>query len=278
MRISRRLRQLLQVLKSCPVETVAENKRNYLQRYSTLEELLFYSKIARQGMDPNEAYACRIAKKLLGDENKRAVLVVGCGAGREAFHLEKMDFQVTGLDENKDMLEAAKVASKDLGSSNRWVLGNIEQIKPNSFDLVFISSVISSHIPGFENRVDFFREVSKRLKKNGIIAYYPNIDPFSIFDYQWVGSKLMHLRWHKKRKWERGDGVKSFLGQHNTDENLLYFYAYQSSDDFISHLEAAGLSGVQTSSGYFLIQRKDEASTLKTIVFPNPSPGSELPY
>lgn len=104
-----------------------------------------------------------------------SVLDVGCGNGRFAqFLAENLDVQIDyiGLDANPTLLDHARHALSDVDGSVTLIQQDIIQNPPDfgQFDLVVLFGVIH-HIPGFQNRQDFVRQLSDRVAPNGLLVF-----------------------------------------------------------------------------------------------------------
>ena len=102
-----------------------------------------------------------LAKHVKGEK----ALDFGCGTGRSARFLKRLNFVVTGVDISADMLGYAK----ELDPAGEYLLvsnGNYSHLGEGSFDLV-LSIFTFDNIPGWENRRHILQALSKLLKPTG---------------------------------------------------------------------------------------------------------------
>lgn len=94
------------------------------------------------------------------------VLDFGCGTGRSTRLLQRLGFDVIGVDISDDMLQIARTT--DPSGDYHLVPGdNLEQFAAGTFDLIF-SGFTFDNIPA-DAKVKIFRDLAKLLNKNGII-------------------------------------------------------------------------------------------------------------
>ncbi len=104
-----------------------------------------------------------------------SVLDVGCGNGRFgvflAEHFGATNVQYHGMDNNPALLEHARAALTILPDA-RFEERDIIENPPDSglYDLVVLFGVMH-HIPGAEQRQNFVRTLSHRIKPGGILAF-----------------------------------------------------------------------------------------------------------
>lgn len=93
---------------------------------------------------------------------------IGCGNGRLYSFLEKnlKNFQYTGIDNSKNLIEKAKANFSD----TTFVLGDLLKIPltSNSQDIVFCIAAFH-HLPSKKLRIQALNEIHRILKKNGTI-------------------------------------------------------------------------------------------------------------
>lgn len=90
----------------------------------------------------------------------------GCGTGRSTRFLQKLGFQVTGVDISEDMLRIARTS--DPAGDYRLVPGDdLSQFAAGSFDLV-LSAFTFDNIPA-EKKLRIFRGLSERMTPAAIM-------------------------------------------------------------------------------------------------------------
>ena len=101
--------------------------------------------------------------------NKLKCLDIGCGGGLLSERISRLGASVTGIDVTKRSIEIAKTHALNSGLNinyiNTDILSFIKNNSPKQFDLIIASEVIE-HL---DNRILFFKEISKLLKNKGIL-------------------------------------------------------------------------------------------------------------
>lgn len=94
------------------------------------------------------------------------ILDIGCGNGRMVEILEGKNVEYTGLDISEELIKIAKTKYPEM----KFIVGNA--LNPPfldcTFDKVFCIRMFH-HIPSFDLRVKFLKEVNRVLKPNGLL-------------------------------------------------------------------------------------------------------------
>jgi tRNA (cmo5U34)-methyltransferase len=102
------------------------------------------------------------------------ILVVGAGGGKEVVTLGRMQpaWRFCGVDPSANMLEAgaARVAEMQAPPSVDWVKGEVSAVAEGNFDAA-TSFLSSNFIADDGAKLDFFRQIKKRLKPGGLFAF-----------------------------------------------------------------------------------------------------------
>ena len=154
--------------------------KNILNRAPNAEKLakLTFDKYGEK--EELEEYSRRALQDGLGFEEKfimkhisppGAVLVEGCGAGRESIHLAKMGFKVTGADFQPKMVETAKANAEKMGVKADFTRMDALKLSfpDRTFDAVLMFGSLLGYIPGRDNRVKALKEANRALKNGGLI-------------------------------------------------------------------------------------------------------------
>jgi len=105
----------------------------------------------------------------------------GCGTGRSTRLLQKLGFNVTGVDISEDMLRIARAA--DPAGDYRLVPGdNLTEFAAGSFDLV-LSAFTFDNIPQ-TMKVRIFRDLGELLAANGAILSI--VSSPEIYTHEWA--------------------------------------------------------------------------------------------
>lgn len=101
------------------------------------------------------------------------ILNVGCGAGREAFNLYDMGFNITAIDiSEKAIAEAKNLASETKRDVAFLVTNGVDlPFDNNSFDVVIIWNQTFGLMYGENKQIAFLKECKRVLKDNGIISF-----------------------------------------------------------------------------------------------------------
>jgi ubiquinone/menaquinone biosynthesis C-methylase UbiE len=100
------------------------------------------------------------------------VLVVGCGAGREAFALEESGFHVTGVDISHALLAKTQEIATERNSTAEFLIGDGTRLDfpPETFNAVTLWNQVLGNVPGKAARATLLRECFKVLKSGGILS------------------------------------------------------------------------------------------------------------
>ena len=148
-----------------------KNLRNAFQmvveNYNRKEEVAEMSEGVKDGLQAEELPFIEQYCKV---KPKATILDVGCGAGREAFALHKMGFNVAGIDVAGNMIREAKRNARNSGTKIDFKIGDGIQLpfESHSFDYVLMLNRVLEHIPKKESRIKALQEVRRVLKPRGI--------------------------------------------------------------------------------------------------------------
>ena len=172
-----------------------------------------------------------------------SALVIGCGAGREVFALSEMIkfSSIEAIDLSEKMLIEAKKIAKTRKLSCGWKNSDIFDFKGKNFDLIWVTATLDAHIQGRSKRIDFYREIYKKLKPGGIAFYVPRVDENLPLHIR-LSSAVLRLRWLGQRCWESEDYAISFLGNHTSSEQMIYSHIYSSMQNFFDEVKSGGLA------------------------------------
>jgi SAM-dependent methyltransferase len=271
LRTMRRVKQLSYLLTSSVFSDHRAIQALVKERYDSEAEVRHYLAISDEGLYTEEESVVREFLKLrrFSYPIECRALVVGCGAGREVFALEKMGLNVKGIDLSEKMIACAKkVSAQRMGKATptREIQAEFETTDlegfcaPNgSFDLVFVSSAIAEHIRGRDARIRFYSKARALITDRGGIYVGPEIQRVSLVSPYFWASQVLRLRWRlKQEKWEPGDSARAFFGKHNRDLGLVFYHFYPSLIQFKDEISNAGLDIVSHHEGGYLLRATDK--------------------
>ena len=100
----------------------------------------------------------------------RSLLDIGCGGGKNTFHL-KRHFAVTGVDVSEPMLSYAK----NLNPECKFYCGDMRNFDLNrQFDSVFINDSIT-YMTTKDDLLKAFQNAHKHLRVGGVLITYPDV-------------------------------------------------------------------------------------------------------
>ena len=184
-------------------------------------------------------------------------LVVGCGAGREVFALEKAGLKTTGVDNSGQFIQRALRIKNDHSSSAEFFSGELNTFVPKDvqFDLVWITYGLLNHIAGAKSRLAFLDSIKQRLGERGSIFVASDLlSPKDTSRKLKLSSIFLKLIWLGKKMWQPGDVLRSNLGPFSISPYLIYYHYYPDHFSAEAEFETAGLKWV--NHGEFWILKK----------------------
>lgn len=192
------------------------------------------------------------------------ILDNACGKGRHAIHLNKIGYDVTGLDLSEQSIIEAKKSENDTLHFEVHDMRNV--YKENEFDAVFNLFTSFGYFDDEADDLNILYAVKKQLKDEGIFVLdffntYPIIQKF-VNGYIYNDSQTIdgiEFKIHKKsvgniilKNIDITDGDKQF---HYTEQVRLYTL-----QDFLDMFAKAGFFVKQVFGNYVLEGYKEEES------------------
>ena len=139
------------------------------QSYSSEREVAKYRERASSGLLNWEA---ALVRRYFPDQ-PGPLLDVGCGAGREAFALQELGYDVTAVDISEELVSAAISRAAELNRPIAFSCcdGQHLEFEDASFAYVIIPSQVLGNIPGATSRLAFLSEVRRVLRTNGVVIF-----------------------------------------------------------------------------------------------------------
>jgi ubiquinone/menaquinone biosynthesis C-methylase UbiE len=174
---------------------------------------------------------------ILANTNKGGdALDFGCGAGRSTRFLKQLGFETIGVDIAEDMLNIAS-ATDPAGNYVRVEDGDLGILKDNSFDLV-LSAFTFDNIPTRSAKTLLFRELSRVLRKNGVIVNL--VSSPEIYTNEWMSFSTRD--YPENRQAKSGDVVKIIIT--DIDDKRPVEDIVCSPEDYASIYDRSGLKTI----------------------------------
>jgi SAM-dependent methyltransferase len=135
----------------------------------------------------------------------RKAVDFGCGTGRSTRFLQKLGFDVVGVDIAEDMIRKAR----EIDSEGDYLLvedGDFSQFEDGAYDLV-LSVFTFDNIPTMEKKVKNFREIGRLLKSEGRIVNL--VSSPEIYTHEWTSFSTKDFPENKHAK--SGDKVRIII-------------------------------------------------------------------
>ena len=132
----------------------------------------------------------------------RMALDFGCGAGRSTRFLQKLGFNVVGVDISEAMLEKAREIDP-AGDYRRIKQSDLSEFKTNTFDVV-LSAFTLDNIPTLDAKVANFREIMRTMKKDALLVSV--VSSPEMYTHEWVSFSTKEFPENKNAK--AGDKVR----------------------------------------------------------------------
>lgn len=249
------------------VKDAESSLRTVAHKFNEEEEVLYYSQRAFDGLDEQEQHLVERYMRRRG-----RVLNIGCGAGREAFALAELGFEVVGIDVAPRMIEAARrLALSRLQNIHFEVKSATHLDYPlHLFDYVFISEGVYSLIPSRDLRIDVLRNVGKLLAPDGILlfsALYRRaavLSRVSLYDVlRRIAKRLLGRQLHA----EPGDTLVRYVSHASKASRLCYVHLFTGAGEVWEEVLSAGLDGFEDQqSGYWVVRALKESTHDGTVL------------
>lgn len=194
------------------------------------------------------------------------VLDVACGKGRHAKTLQKLGFDVTGIDLSENSIAFAKQFENERLHFVRWDMR--QTFRPKHFDLAVNLFSSFGYLPSDEDNLVALKAIAANLKPNGIF----------VLDYmnaEWVVKQMKpreilqrsNIQFHIQKKIADGFVVKNiqFVNEEGTNfefEEKLRIIHLQTFQNLCSH---AGLA-IENVWGDYELQAFNAASSPRIIL------------
>jgi ubiquinone/menaquinone biosynthesis C-methylase UbiE len=177
----------------------------------------------------------------------RKAIDFGCGTGRSTRFLERLGFDVVGVDISEDMLKKAR----ELDAEGDYRLnedGDLSQFEDAAYDLV-LSAFTFDNIPTMEKKVKNFKELGHLLKKEGRVVNL--VSSPEIYTHEWASFSTKDFPTNQKAK----SGDKVSIIQTDTEDKRPVEDVLWTDEYYQVTFRKAGLESIAT---YKPLAKEDE--------------------
>jgi 2-polyprenyl-3-methyl-5-hydroxy-6-metoxy-1,4-benzoquinol methylase len=184
------------------------------------------------------------------------ILVIGCGAGREALAFAERGFRVTGIDFVEAVVDEARRRAAADGLPATFETSTAEALierAPGGFDVVIATAPVYEQTPGRERRVAFLRALARLTAPDGLVV----LGAASHRDRGPRRTVIDGVRWLLRRLGvpsiaEPGDRFTYHVSLASHHATKCFYHRFQRPDEIAGELRAAGLDGTRHPEGPWL--------------------------
>ncbi|UCE96761.1 MAG: class I SAM-dependent methyltransferase [Candidatus Bathyarchaeota archaeon] len=162
----------------------------------------------------------------------------GCGTGRSTRFLQRLGFNVVGVDISEEMLRKAREIDPE-GNYHLIVDGDFSQLKRKSFDLV-LSAFTFDNIPTMKKKAEIFKGIRRILKNQGHLINL--VSSPEIYFHEWASFSTKDFPENKHAK--SGDEVR--IIQIDTEDKRPVIDILWTPDYYQATYEKSGLNIIET--------------------------------
>lgn len=185
------------------------NNSVFGKHYSNIYNAIYQKK----NYDLEAQYVNKIISKFYKKKlKKNLILDLGCGTGKHSYKLNKIGYDVIGLDQSSHMLKIAKIINEE--NNNIFLKKNITNFNYiNKFSAAISMFAVIGYLTSNKELIKVFENTYKSLKKNGVF----------IFDC-WNGNAVLNLKPKNKslKLANKGSSITRYTKQEiDYDKNCL---------------------------------------------------------
>lgn len=261
-RLARFARKLLTPF-PCPLSLGPPDQlvRGVIEKYADPGEVAHQAALALGGL---EAWEETLFDRVIPPRSR--ILVVGCGAGREAVPLAKRGLSVVAVDPVPALIVAARRCAALQAADVEFRVAAAHELdrSAGSFDVVLCSSAVYQHTPTRRRRIELLRALGRVLTPNGAIVlcvgWHPTRGPrLALVDaLRWGLRQLIGERFPT----EPGDRLIRHLSLASDPHRACFYHAFRSPDEIRGEIEAAGLTAWMDPEGPWIVRRRAASGDL----------------
>lgn len=187
------------------------------------------------------------------------LLVVGCGAGREAIALAKRGFTVVGIDCVPGLIEAARRRAEAQGLAVTFEVRAADDLAypAESFNAVLCAHGVYEQTPTRRRRIELLRAFGHLVKPEGCLllcaGWYPDRGPrLALVDgLRWLLGRVLCERFPT----EPGDRLIRHLSLASDARIQCFYHVFQGPAEIHQEIVAAGLIGVLDPEGAWIVRK-----------------------
>jgi SAM-dependent methyltransferase len=141
-----------------------------------------------------------------------SILVAGSGSGREALHLAREGYRVTGFDLVPEMVEASRRNALAMGVKVEFFQADMATMELGEmrYDSVYVTPLVYSFLESRARRVESLRRLGRTLGSEGGVVYSAHVQR-RVRDVARTTVAWLHRRLRGDRHSEMGDWFTWFL-------------------------------------------------------------------
>jgi len=166
------------------------------------------------------------------------LLVLGTGGGREAIHLAKKGFDVTGVDFVPGMIEKTIKNAAERGLSISGFVQEVSKLEvaESSFDIVWLSAAMYSCVPTKKRRLEMLKRIRRALRSGGYFLCQFHYGTRNVFSRKVeVARKIFAFLTLGNFCYENGDMLWG---------NVEFIHAFSSEKELKSEFEEGGFDTI----------------------------------